>query len=314
MPPPARPQVIAHRGASGYHPENTLAAVELAHAQQADWIECDVVLTRDRELLVLHDLQLDLLTDVAAQFPGRARDDGRYYAADFDLAEIRRLHVGERLVQPGGPRLYPDRFATPPPPQPVLSFDEWLGHIERLNRAAGRTVGLAIELKAPSRDIAATRELTTRVAARLAAAGHDHANAACLVMSFNAAELRWLRFNAGWRGPLLQLIGPPAWQAGDPAMTTPAGLAEIARYAQWLGPHLPQVVTLEAHTAPRPTDLIAAAHAAGLRVASYTFHPEGLPAGHHLPSLLSYAAGPLALDAIISDFPDLAVAAVRASH
>ena len=91
------PAVIAHRGASGYLPEHTLPAKAMAYAMHADFLEQDVVATRDDALVVLHDIHLDRVTDVATRFPGRARDDGRYYVRDFDLAEIRALAVTERL-------------------------------------------------------------------------------------------------------------------------------------------------------------------------------------------------------------------------
>ena len=81
-----RPLLIAHRGASGYLPEHTLAAKQLAHEMGADYLEQDVVASRDDELIVLHDIHLDRVTDVADRFPGRERDDGRFYVRDFDLA------------------------------------------------------------------------------------------------------------------------------------------------------------------------------------------------------------------------------------
>ena len=83
--------VIAHRGASGYVPEHTLEGVAMAHAMGVDYIEQDVVLTGDNALIVLHDLYLDAVTDVAARFPGRQRADGRHYAIDFSLEEIHSL-------------------------------------------------------------------------------------------------------------------------------------------------------------------------------------------------------------------------------
>ena len=85
--------VIAHRGASGYLPEHTLAAKALAHGMGADYIEQDVVLTADDHPIVLHDIHLDLVTDVAERFPRRARADGRFHAIDFTLAEIQQLRV-----------------------------------------------------------------------------------------------------------------------------------------------------------------------------------------------------------------------------
>ena len=91
-----RPIVIAHRGASGYLPEHTLATKALAHAMGANFLEQDVVLSRDGTPIVLHDIHLDSTTDVAQRFGGRARSDGRFYAIDFDLGEIRQLRVHER--------------------------------------------------------------------------------------------------------------------------------------------------------------------------------------------------------------------------
>ncbi len=91
----ANPLVIAHRGASGYLPEHTLEAKALAYGMKPDYIEQDVVMTKDDQLVVLHDHYLDRVTDVAERFPGRARADGRYYAIDFTLAEIKSLRVTE---------------------------------------------------------------------------------------------------------------------------------------------------------------------------------------------------------------------------
>ena len=83
--------VIAHRGASGYLPEHTLASIALAHGMGAHYIEQDIVLSKDDQPIVLHDIYLQAVTNVAEVFPGRARTDGKYYAIDFDLAEIKRL-------------------------------------------------------------------------------------------------------------------------------------------------------------------------------------------------------------------------------
>src|SRR5690606_14785247 len=107
----ARPFVIAHRGASGYLPEHTREAKMLAYGQGADYLEQDVVATRDGELVVLHDVYLDVVTDVAARFGERRRTDGRFYAVDFTLDELKTLRVVERR-QPGtNDRVFPRRFA-----------------------------------------------------------------------------------------------------------------------------------------------------------------------------------------------------------
>ena len=106
----AQPVVIAHRGASGYLPEHTLEAKALAYGLGADFLEQDVVATRDHELVVLHDLYLDDVTNVAQIFPGRQRTDGHYYVIDFDLSELRALSVSERRRPGSEEPLFEQRF------------------------------------------------------------------------------------------------------------------------------------------------------------------------------------------------------------
>ncbi len=154
----ARFTVIAHRGAPGYLPEHTLAGVAMAHAMGADYIEQDVVLSRDGELLVLHDLTLDAVTDVAERFPGRERQDGRFYALDFDLAEIRTLRVHERRRADGEPA-FPGRFARSDVTFRVPTLREEIALIQGLNRSTGRDVGVYVEPKSPAWHRAEGRDL-----------------------------------------------------------------------------------------------------------------------------------------------------------
>ena len=104
------PVVIAHRGASGYLPEHTLPAKALAFGQGADFLEQDVVLTKDDQPIVMHDIHLDTVSDVAKKFPGRNRADGRYYAIDFTLAEVRTLQAQERIDLKSGTPVFAGRF------------------------------------------------------------------------------------------------------------------------------------------------------------------------------------------------------------
>lgn len=307
-----RPQVIAHRGASGYLPENSLAAMTLAHRQGADWLEIDVVLTRDGEVLVLHDPELDCVTDAAARYPGRARADGRFYALDFTLAEIRPLRSVVRRDPRTGAPAHPGRFPTAPEPQPLATLDELVRHVQALNQAAGREAGLCVELKRPLHHDRIGRDLTAATVDILRRHGLARAGARCMLLSFEPAVLRRARQELGWEAAVLQLTGPAEWGEDNidyAALLTPAGLTEIATYADWFGPHLPQVLSWGPGGPPRPTGLAARAQAAGLRVAAYTFQPEGLPAGVMLAARLEYALGPLRLDGVISDYPDVAVAA-----
>ncbi len=306
------PQVIAHRGASGYLPENSLAAMALAHQQGADWLELDVVLTRDGEVLVVHDVELDCITDVAVRFPDRARADGRFYTLDFTLVEIRTLRSVVRHNPRTGEPTYPGRFPTTPAPQPLVTLEELVGHLQALNRAAGRAVGLCVELKQPLYHLRSGQDLTAKTVAILRRHGLASPGARCMLLSFEPAVLRRARQELGWGASLLQLTGPAEWSEGNcdyAALLTITGLAEIATYAEWLGPHLPQVLHWEFGRKRRSTGLVAAAQAAGLRVVPYTFQHEGLPAGVTLAALLDHAFGPLRLDGVVCDFPDVAVAA-----
>ena len=132
-----RPLVIAHRGASGYLPEHTLAAKALAHRMGADYLEQDVVASRDDQLIVLHDIYLDRVTDVAERFPGRARADGRFYARDFDTVELKQLRAWERMNE-DGTAVFPDRFPAKSGEFQLHTLSEELRFIRHLNARSGR--------------------------------------------------------------------------------------------------------------------------------------------------------------------------------
>lgn len=143
----ADPLVMAHRGASGYLPEHTLAAKAMAHAQGAHYLEQDVVLTRDGVPLVLHDIHLDTLTDVADQFPDRRRADGRFYAIDFTLQEIKQLKATERFNARTGDQVYSQRFPKNAYTYQLHTLEEEIQFIQGLKQSTGRTAWLFPEIK-----------------------------------------------------------------------------------------------------------------------------------------------------------------------
>ncbi|STH69086.1 glycerophosphodiester phosphodiesterase [Escherichia coli] len=131
--------VIAHRGASGYLPEHTLPAKAMAYAQGADYLEQDLVMTKDDHLVVLHDHYLDRVTDVADRFPDRARKDGRYYAIDFTLDEIKSLKFTEGFDIENGKKVqtYPGRFPMGKSDFRVHTFEEEIEFVQGLNHSTG---------------------------------------------------------------------------------------------------------------------------------------------------------------------------------
>ncbi len=311
----ADPIVIAHRGASGYLPEHTLAAKAMAHAMGADYLEQDVVMTRDGVPIVLHDIYLESTTDVEGRFPDRAREDGRYYAADFDLAEIRRLRVHERSRRDEGgieAAVYPGRFPLGPGLFRVPTLAEEIDLIAGLDRSRGRRTGLYIELKAPNWHRAEGHDMARAVLDVLREKGYARRADQVFLQCFDDRTLQRLRDEFETPLPLIQLIGDNGWgedtEADYDAMLTDRGLAQIARYADGIGPWLEQIyLGVDESGRPQLGDLVRRAHRQGLVVHPYTFRRDELPEGvrdfDHLLELFVQEAG---VDGLFTDFPDLA--------
>lgn len=313
------PLVIAHRGASGYRPEHTLAGYELAVAQGADYIEPDLVSTRDGVLVARHENEIGGTTDVAARFPGRRTRkviDGTvvegWFTEDLTLAELRSLRARERL---------PFRSHREDGLHPVPTLDEILDLVARLELATGRRVGIYPETKHPSYFRGIGLPLEEPLLAALHARGYRSAGDPVFIQSFEVGNLRDLRQRTGLR--LVQLLedsGGPWDQvaAGTgvtyAGMTTPEGLRQIAGYADGIGPNKRLLVPLADGGGLAPaTTLVSDAHRAGLLVHPWTFRSEA--------SFLheSYAGDPgaeirqfvgLGVDGVFADFPDLARAVI----
>jgi glycerophosphoryl diester phosphodiesterase len=279
--PAADTVVIAHRGASGYLPEHTLAAYAMAYAQGADYLEPDIVLTQDGHPIALHDLYLDAVTDVRAVYPGRARADGLHYAIDFTLEEIRALRVHERVVPETGEPRYPTRF---PPDQgrfDVVTLPELIELVQGLNRATGREVGIYPELKAPAFHAEHGQDIAAVVLATVDRYGYTERDDACIIQSFEPEPLVRLRHELGSRLRLVQLLGENDWKLNDmdyEPMYTDEGLAQIATYADGIGPPLERLVArVDEHGRIDWTPLLSAAQRHGLAVHPFTFRADSVP-------------------------------------
>jgi glycerophosphoryl diester phosphodiesterase len=309
--------VIAHRGASGYLPEHTLEGVAMAHGMGVDYIEQDVVLTRDDVLIVLHDLYLDAVTDVAERYPGRARADGRYYAIDFTLEEIRHLRVHER-TGPDGEPLHPDRFPHQSGLFGVPTLQEEIILIQGLNRSTGRHVGLYIEPKAPAWHQAEGKDLMAAVLALLADHGLNRADDKVLLQSFDFNALRRAHEEFGTELRLVQLIGENDWQESPTDfefLQTEAGLREVAQFAHGIGPWLPQVIAIEDDGSVAVTPLTSLAQSLGLFVHAYTLRADQLPpALSSLPKAVCMLVEEVNLNGVFTDQPDQVIASLRSAH
>lgn len=276
--------LIAHRGASGERPEHTLAAYDLAIDQGADFIEPDLVPTKDGVLVARHENNIADTTDVAARPDFAARKatksiDGSkqtgWFTEDFTLAELKTLRAKERLpLLRGDNRAYDGQFEVP-------TLAEIIALAKRRSAETGRTIGIYPETKHPSYFASIGLTLEPLLLAELRNAGWDSADAPVFIQSFEVANLRALAKQT--RVKLIQLIaddGAPAdgSVASYASMTTPEGLRAIAAYAYGIGPQKGMVT----ETGGQPTPLVADAHAAGLKVHSWTIRAENyfLPIRH----------------------------------
>ena len=305
----AQPVVIAHRGASGYLPEHTLEAKALAYGLGADFLEQDVVATRDHELVVLHDLYLDNVTNVAQSFPGRQRTDGHYYVIDFDLSELRALAVSERRRPGSEEPLFEQRFPVGTLGFRIATLDEEIQLIQGLNRSTGRNVGLYPEIKHPRWHFDHGVDLARLVLEKLRAYGYEHADDMVFVQCFDAVELQRVRAELKSSLKLVQLINDDTMYR---ELLTRTGLARIARYAQGLGPPYSQLVTVPKTAAGgaklSSSRLAGEAREAGLLLHPYTFRRDRLPQyTDSLEELLVFFISEVRVDGVFCDHPDIAV-------
>ncbi|MBN3930062.1 glycerophosphodiester phosphodiesterase [Streptomyces verrucosisporus] len=328
------PAVIAHRGASGYRPEHTLGAYQLALDMGADVIEQDLVPTRDGHLVCRHENDITGTTDVAdhPRFAGRKATktvDGTeitgWFTEDFTLAELKTLRATERIpgTRPDN-TLYDGRWTVP-------SFEEVLRWAEREGRRRRRPVWLHIETKHPSHFRGLGLGLEERLARLLRRYGRHRADSPTFLQSFEPSSMeRMSRLVRTPRVVLLSSASSRPWdftEAGDPRtvadLVTPEGLEWISGFAQGIGPTLDLVVPRRADgRLGEPTTLVRDAHARGLLLHPYTMRNENrfLPADFRRgadPDAYGDAFGALrayfgtGIDGIFADQPDTALLAAE---
>lgn len=295
----SRPLIIGHRGASGHRPEHTLEAYRLAAEMGADFIEPDLVSTKDGVLIARHENEIGGTTDAADRFPDRKRTktiDGQsltgWFSEDFTLAEMKSLRARERLAFRS--HAYDGRFQ-------VATFDEVIALAQALGRELRRPIGVYPETKHPTYFRGIDLPLEEKILASLDNAGWNRRDAPVFIQSFEQGNLRDLRKKTTVR--LIQLASTAAVVEGD-------RLKEIAGYADGIGPEKRLIIPVRADgSVGAPTDLVARAHALGLLVHAYTLRSDRqfLPAAYQGRAEEEYrqfrAAG---VDGLFTDFPDVA--------
>ncbi|WP_304170810.1 glycerophosphodiester phosphodiesterase [Phenylobacterium aquaticum] len=320
--PPKRPLVIAHRGASGLRPEHTRTGYLLAIAQGADFIEPDLVLTKDGHMVVRHENEIGGTTDVASHPEFAARKtrkmvDGEaiegWFTEDFTLAELKTLRARERLG-----RLRPVSAAFDGT-DPIPTFDEVWAIAKSESQRLGRTIGVYPEMKHPSYFAGIGMPFEARLAASLKAKGLDSRNAPVFVQCFEVGPLK--TFATLSKAPRIQLVSAEGGPADDPKatyrdMTSATGMKTLATYADGVGPDWKMVVPVVDGALAPASSFVADAHAAGVAVHPWTvraenqFLPTALrrgddPAAHGDVAALYAALFAAGVDGLFSDFPGL---------
>jgi glycerophosphoryl diester phosphodiesterase len=323
----AHPLVIGHRGASGYRPEHTLASYRLAAELGADFIEPDLVSTKDGVLVARHEPEIGGTTDVAdhPEFADRRTTkviDGTtftgWFTEDFTLAELKTLRAKERIpsIRPANTQ-YDGQFEIP-------TFQEVLDLRRQLSEELGRPIGVYPETKHPTYFRSIHHPLEGHLVAALNRNGLNRPGAPVFVQSFETGNLRKLASEL--KVPIVQLLGAPNTRPiGDSRtygeLATPAGLADIASYADGVGPSKDYIVPRNPDgSSGTPTSFVNDAHDAGLVVHPYTFRRENT----FLPLELRSSSDPagigdlttelrqfyaLGVDGVFTDNADIGVAA-----
>ena len=298
-----RPAIIAHRGACGYLPEHTLPAVELAHTLGADYIEQDVVLTSDGIPIVLHDVTLELTTNVAALFPERHRDDGLFYAIDFALEEIKTLNAHERTDSHGNP-VFPGRYSGTGVEFKVPTLAEEIETVDRLNAASGKRTGVYIELKRPEFHEQEGVDIYQAVLDVLTVFNRLGKSAETVIQCFDPETLKRFAREGIFKGPLVQLVLTESianWRGDFEGMQTMSGLEQVAQYAHGLGPD----INLLENMSGGPSEMVVAAKKLGLFLHPYTLRAdsESIP-GVNFEALHKKLFQDLEVDGAFTDFAD----------
>lgn len=286
-----KPLVIAHRGASGYVPEHTLGAYALAITMGADYIEPDLVMSKDGVLLARHENELSLTTDIAErpEFATRYKTqtvDGRtvsgWFTEDFTMQELKMLRSKElmRDVRPGNTRM--DRAFDIP------TFQEIIDLVKAIQVSEQRVIGICPELKHPTHFQGLRLGMEKPVVDQLHENGYLGADSPAYIQSFEVTNLKELKNLTGIK--LIQLMSAAARQPYDQVllgtdltygdMATAEGLREVATYAYAVGPEKSHIIPRVGSNLGVSTSYVADAHAAGLKVHPYTFRAENT----YLPS------------------------------
>lgn len=287
--------VIAHRGASGYLPEHTLEAKAMAHAMNVDFIEQDLVLSKDNIPIVIHDIYLDDVTNVAKKYPERSRVDGRFYVIDFTYDELKTLQVTERFNPKTRKQVYPNRYPIWKGNFKLHSLQDEIELIQGLNKSTGKNIGIYPEIKNPKFHKKEGKQFSEIVLKILGDYGYKTKKDNCILQCFDAVELERIRKELMSDLFLVQLIE---------FEEETKQLNHFATYADGIGPWYIQILDKKVNEKFTFTTLVADAHKLGLVVHPYTFRADALAEFSSFDEMMQTLLIDANVDGGFTDFPD----------
>ncbi len=318
--------VIAHRGACGYLPEHSMETKAMAYAMGADYIEQDVVLTKDDQLVVLHDHYLDQVSDVAEKFPDRKREDDRFYVIDFTWEEIQQLRITEAFTCNNDVQqaIYPNRFPLWKSEFRIHTLAQEIELIQGLNKSTGKNIGIYPEIKAPFFHQREGKDLSLCLLTLLKQYGYSSKSDSVFLQCFDPNELKRIQYTLfpalDMQLKQVQLIAETDWlecqqflgeeiENYDFNWFYQAGaMQQVKQYADAISPYLLRLIDRERTTGRfNFHPIIKEAQQAGLEVHPFTFRVEELPEGiNNFNALLDLFYKQAGVDGLFTDFPDQA--------
>jgi glycerophosphoryl diester phosphodiesterase len=287
--------VVAHRGASGYLPEHTLASKAMAHAMNADYIEQDIVLSKDDIPIVIHDILLDDVTNVSEKYPNRKRKDGKYYVIDFTFEELKNLEVTERFDSKTDLQIYPNRFPKGISSFRLHSLQDEIELIQGLNKSTGKNIGIYPEIKNPKFHHKNGKDFSKIVLEILTKYGYSTKDDLCILQCFDAQELERIRKELNSELFLVQLM----------EFSEQKNLLEFyASYADGIGPWYKHLISSKTTSSFSFTSLVEEAHKLSLVVHPYTFREDSLDEFDSFEQMIDIIIHQAGADGGFTDFPD----------
>ncbi len=309
--------------------KHTLESKVAAFALGSDFIEQDIVLTKDDVPIVLHDVYLDTVTNVAAKFDkSRARNDSRFYAIDFTYDEIKSLSVTERFHEQDNQTmaLYPNRFPLLRSSFRINTLGEEIELIMGMQKSMKNTaccnqpVGFYTEIKRPHfHEINNKTNISRIVLDLFAKYGFSKKSDPVIIQCFDPFELMKIKYSYNSSLTLVQLLSPPLGDSNDRIdykyWNSLEGLRNISSFASGIGPEKDQLVVLsDRKKYSKPSEMVSHARTLNLFIHPYTFRADSLPPYvDSFDELLRIFVNEIKVDGLFTDFPDLAVDYIRAN-